>query len=322
MRSMADILRAFEVQAGHSENLASPITARVCRALAVILDETTQTGRIVLGWKGDPVTDALPLRLCGALHALVRAGVTPELDPVYHGILAKPELVGRAIGRALAEHDAVIAEWLDSPPQTNEIGRGSLIAAGLLDLTRNHGIDRIEILEIGASAGLNLLFDRYRFDLGGVTLGPSGSPVLVQPEWRGAVPSGGSLNVVSARGVDIAPLDVGHDAQARRLLAYVWPDQHERLPRLEAAIEIAREHPPKVERGDAADWLEGALESPQDRGVARVLVHTVVWQYVPSVGQRRIEALMAQAGVKAATDRPVIWLAFEWHSSFKNYALP
>ena len=114
--------------------------------------------------------------------------------------------------------------------------------AGLLVLAERFG-PRIELLEIGSSAGLNLLIDRYRFDLGGVAVGPAKSPVLIRPEWRGPPPPAVDIAIKSVRGVDIQPIDPTSPGAERRLLAYIWADHAIRFPRVSAAIDMIREQP-------------------------------------------------------------------------------
>lgn len=95
------------------------------------------------------------------------------------------------------------------------------------------------------------------------------------------------------------------------MIAYVWPDQAERLARIEAAIAIARAHPPHVERADAAEWLEARLAGAQDEGVLRIVMHSVFWQYLPRETRDRLHAAIDKAGAAATPGRPFGWLKFE-----------
>lgn len=295
---------AFEGQAAYCVANDAPITAALCRSLIDALDETTETGRRVLGWTGNPVADALSLRLAGGIHALWQAGVVPELAPLFE----RGEAVD--IAPVIAAHDAALMPWLDGPPQTNEPGRSAQLMAGLLEIAARHG-PRLEILEIGSSAGLNLMIGHYRIDLAGVSVGPVDSAVRLTPEWRGPPPSAVPIEIVSARGVDIAPIDATTDAGAARLLAYVWADHKVRFERMTHALAILRADPPRLDAGDAADWVEARLAEPQAAGVTRVLMHSIVWQYIGADGQARITAAMEAAGAKATTERPLGWVNVE-----------
>jgi len=302
-------LQAFEFQAQYCDANDAPITARLCRAIAASADAATETGRRILAWPGGPIPDALPLRTAGGFHAVWRDGRAPELDGLFKGVEVDRERIPGAVRVALEAHDAEIATWLDGPPQTNEPGRSAGLMAGLLVLAERFG-PRIELLEIGSSAGLNLLIDRYRFDLSGVTVGPE-SPVLIRPEWRGPPPPSVDVAIESVRGVDIQPIDPTSPEAERRLLAYIWADHAIRFPRVSAAIGMIRKKPVRLDRGDAADWVEAQLAEPQAAGVTRVLMHSIVWQYIPAAGQTRIEAAMHAAGARATEDRPLGWVSLE-----------
>jgi hypothetical protein len=297
-------------QADFCRRGGAPIVGRVCDALAEVLDRSSRTGRRLLDWPGDPRLDALPLRVAAPFHALARAGSVPALARVYSGALTDPAEVAAVVRTTIADQDEEIAGWLVGPPQTNAPARSGVLMAGLLVLAKRYG-PRFELLEIGSSAGLNLLIDRYGFDLGGVRVGPSDAPVRVAPEWRGSPPPDAEIRIESVRGVDIAPIDVSGDAQAERLMAYVWADDKVRMARLATAIGMARVAPPRLEQGDAADWIEARLAEPQAQGETRVLMHSVVWQYLPPAGQARIEAAMAAAVARATRERPLGWITYE-----------
>lgn len=309
MKGMGDggvILAAFEGQAAYCDANDAPITARLCRAMAAAIDETTATGRRVLGWQGQPVADALVLRLAGGLHALWQDGRAPGLAAVFD----KAGDPVTAVRDALLAHDDELNGWLDSPPQTNEPGRSAQLMAGLLEIAARHG-PRIELLEIGSSAGLNLMIGRYRIELNGVAVGPADNPVRLEPRWKGPPPPDVPIEIVSARGVDIAPVDATSEAGARRLLAYIWADHHVRFERMAAALSMLRADPPRLDAGDAADWVEARLAEPQVDGVTRVLMHSIVWQYIGAAGQARITAAMEAAGARATAERPLGWVRVE-----------
>lgn len=300
---------SFRIQAGYCTAMAAPITARIATVLGETLTRDSETGRRVLDWPGEPVADALVLRLIGGLHALHRRGV-PELAPVFAGAVTEPGGVAAILHEVFVKHDASLLPWLDGPPQTNEAGRSAGLMTGILHLAQRYG-PRIEVLEIGSSAGLNLLIGRYRFDLGGVPAGPADSPVEIRPEWRGPPPPDVPVEIVSARGVDIQPLDLSHDRDAERLQAYCWVENVERQRRLAQTIAMVRAQGVDLVRGDAADWLEARLAEPQSAGVTRVLMHSVVWQYLPDATQRRIADAMLAAGARATSERPLGWVMME-----------
>jgi hypothetical protein len=300
---------SFDIQAGYCTAMAAPITARISTALGRSISRASETGRRVLDWPGEPVADALVLRLIGGLHALYRRGV-PELAGVFTGTVTEVGQVGAILDAVLVAHDAELLPWLDGPPQTNEAARSAGLMTGILHLARRYG-PRFEVLEIGSSAGLNLLIGRYGFDLGGVRVGPSDSPVEIRPEWRGPPPPEAAVEIVSTRGVDIQPLDLSGERDAERLQAYCWVDNVERQARLEKTIAMVRAEGVALEQGDALDWIEARLAEPQSAGVTRVLMHSVVWQYLPHATQDRIAAAMLAAGERATPERPLGWVMME-----------
>ena len=302
-------LEAFSGQVAYCLSNGAPVTAAIIAALADALNRTTATGARVLGWPGNPMFDALPLRLCGGVHHLWRTGQVPELARLFEGLGTGQENAA-AIRGVLAKHDSVLSAWLAGPPQTNEPGRSAQLMTGLLEIVARHG-PKLEILEIGSSAGLNLLIDHYRIELPGISTGPAGSPVRLVPEWRGPPPPNQLPEIISIRGVDIAPIDATTPAGADRLLAYCWVDHTQRIERLAHALALLRAYPPRLEQGDAPDWLEARLAEPQAEGVTRILMHSIVWQYVDAAGQARITAAMEAAGARATHDRPLGWVCVE-----------
>lgn len=309
----AAVRAAFAQQAVWCERLGSPFTARLCATLAERLDRNTAIGTRVLDWPGVPDSgaDALPLRLAGGLNALVRAGHAPGLAELYppHD-LPEPETVWRSVRAVLEAREADLAPWLDRAPQTNEVARSAVLMAGLLHVAA-HTRQPVALLELGASAGLNLVLDHYAYRLGGLPAGRAGSALTLAPAWEGPDPPQADLRVARRRGVDLAPLDAADPADRVRLLAYVWPDQAERVARTGTALAIAADLAPPVDRGDAADWLDLQLaEEPLER-VTRVVMHSVAFQYFPAATAGRIRRRMEVAGAGATEARPLAWLAYE-----------
>jgi hypothetical protein len=304
---------AFADQAQWCAKLGSPLTARLMEVMGPRLDRCTASGRKILDWQGQPNAhgDSVPLRLAGALHALVRRGRLPDLARRYPpNALPEPEDLAAAAFAALADADAEIAEWLDHPPQTNEVGRSGILYPGMMVLAKETGLP-LSLFEIGCSAGLNLIPDRYAYRLGRTDGGAQGSPVALAPAWTGPAPDGVDPVIAARRGCDRSPLHVTDPAHHERLIAYIWPDQADRLARVEAAIGLARADPPAIDRADAADWVDEMIGAEPRPGMTRVLFHSIAFQYFPEAAQRRIAATMERAGRTATPDTPLAWLAFE-----------
>ena len=309
----ARVRRAFADQARWCDALGSPFTARLMRVLGTGLDRTTRTGRTILDWPGAPdaLGDAVPLRLAAGLHALARRGAHPELaaawppDPV-----ADDAGLARTVAATLVDADDALHAWLARPPQTNEVARAALLYPGLMAIAGRTGLP-LSLFELGASAGLNLVPERYAYRLGGRTVGDPASAVRLEPDWRGPAPAGDEPVIADRCGCDRTPLDARDADDRERLLACVWADQRDRLARLEAALGIARDSPPALDRADAADWVESRLDPAGPPGIARVLLHSIAAQYFPADATARIDARVTACGRAATADAPFAHLRFE-----------
>ncbi|WP_043339572.1 DUF2332 domain-containing protein [Belnapia moabensis] len=319
------IRKAFAAQAEACAKRGSPFTGLLCEVLERSLDRSTEVGRRVLNWSGRPDArgDSVPLRLAGGLHALVRRGRLPRLAAMYPpNSLPEAETLQATLADALPEADADLLPWLDRAPQTNEPMRSGPLMAGLLVIAAETGGLPFALHELGASAGLVLVLDRYEHQLGGVTAGTLGALVRVAPAWEGDPPPADvSLHVLRQQGCDLDPLDVANPTDRERLLAYVWPDQADRLARVEAAISVAATDPPRLDRAEAAAWTEAALDpGAAEEGVARVLMHAVALQYAPKETAVRVATHAARVGAAATSEAPFAWLRFEADPAYGEQA--
>lgn len=316
---LGGVRQAFANQAAYCLANDSPVTARLVTAIATLLD-APQPGTFVArirDWAGPVLADAVPLRSAGGLHALHMSGAAPELDAIYAGAPADDVAV---IAAAVRRHEPFLLPWLDGPPQTNEAGRSSGFIAALLWLAGQGLPSRFECLEIGSSAGINLMLDRYHYELGGVETGPADSAMRFAPQWRGPPPDR-ELSFVSLKGCDVAPVDLTDSQAVLRLKAYIWPELAFRFARLEEAIAAARIRPPNLVAMNAADFVEQELARPQAAGTTRVLMHSIVWQYVPEDQQARVTAAMEAAGEAATRDRALAWVSLEANRTLLKHEL-
>jgi len=269
---------------------------------------TSPMAATLYDWSGDvgPAGASLPLRLAGGLHALLLRGVAPELETVYPPHEVADNTLWAAVFAVLQGHDAWLTEWMKSAPQTNEIRRAAVVRAAGQWAAARLG-QPLHLLELGASAGLNLHWDAYALEAQNVRFGPLEAPVELAPEWRGALPPSVEPVVAARRGVDLAPPDLSVDADKLRLLAYLWPDQPERLTRTRAAMALP---PAIVDTGDAADWIEAQLALPAPAGT-RMIFHTVACQYFPATAQHRARLAIEAAGDAATPAQPLVWFAME-----------
>jgi len=310
------IVATFEAQIGWCHEFKSPFTAHT---LELVRDNLTNGGALfglVVPWPGHPLADALPIRVVGALHMLVRTGRAPGLSPYYppHGRAAwDGAAVAREIETAVAANAAYVRDAISGPPQTNEIGRSAVLMPAYCEIARRTGLP-LRILEIGASAGLNLMWDRYAYRYGERFVGRADAPLTIAAEWRGPWPEIAEFpRVVERRGCDRSPIDLNAPEAAERLLSYVWPDHAERLSRLEAAIALAQKEKPPLEKADAGEWLERHLAKPFE-GAATVVVHSIAWQYFSTEPATRARAAMSECGGRASGAAPLAWLSYEQHA--------
>lgn len=318
---IASMDEAIAWQADHADHSAAPCTARVVRAQRAVLATDTQVARRMTNWPGLLLADALPLRLAGGLHNLFLTGDAPKLGPVYAGELTEQAAIDALVARLVERFDARLSPWLDGPPQTNEAGRSSNFIAAELWLADQGLPARFECLEIGSSAGINLMIERYSFDLGGVRVGPDSPVMSFAPEWRGPPPPDRAIAIAALRGCDVAPLDLTDPEQVLRLRAYIWPEHAVRFARLDAAVASAKSQPPDLVRQGAADFVEEQLALPQEPGTTRLLMHSIVWQYLPEDEQSRITRAMEAHGREATDERALAWVALESNRDLLNHGL-
>ncbi|MXP25366.1 DUF2332 family protein [Altererythrobacter indicus] len=307
---ITNVREAINWQADHAEKANAPCTARVIRAELAIIEGNSATGRRIANWQGLSLEDALPLRVAGGLHHLFLSGEDRRLEPVYAGLMTDQKAIDALVAQMAEMYDARLMPWLDSPPQTNEAGRSASIMAGLLWLSERLG-PKFELNELGASAGVNTMMDRYHYDLGGVTIGPERTPMQIKPEWKGEKPPEAQVDIVAIRGCDMAPVDLSQPEQALRLKSYVWPEATERMARIDAAIDLASANPPEVVAMDAGAFVDECLAAPIDKGVTRVIFHSVMWQYMPMETRDQITSAMETAGAKATPEKPLAWVRLE-----------
>jgi hypothetical protein len=225
-------------------------------------------------------------------------------------------LAGRAswerVDDALDEHREFVARFVrEQQVQTNEVRR----AWGLLPGFLSAGAPRIDLIELGASAGLLLQFDRYAYRYRAGAWG-SGSLEL-EGDDRGGPPAellARPLAVGRRRGIDLDPVDVTTEHGARLLEAFVWPGQAERLERLRQAIAIVRDDPPELVHGDYVELLPSLLRERRDDALT-VVYSSVSAIYLPEERYQELASTLAQAG----RDGPLASVSFEAPRDDRDY---
>lgn len=269
----------------------APLYARLSTAIA---DDPEVAGLLLAA----PPSQGIPVLLFAAVHDLVLRGQAPELAAHY------PNLTDRPVAgdpwpafRALC-HDAesTLRDLLATRhTQTNEIGRCALFLPAFGLVAEDTGAPIAQV-DVGTSAGLTLLWHRYRYryEPGG-DVGPA-SPVVLPCSVRGDVPLPAALPPhADGLGLDLQPIDVTDDDAVRWLEACCWPDQADRFHRLEAAVRLARESPPDVRRGDAVADVGALVREASARGQPVV---TTSWalSYLSEDGRRAFVAALDAVG--------------------------
>ena len=312
MPDSARLVEHVRQQAAACGRIGSPLYAEL---LARVADDVAAGGpcaTVLAGHEQDSAGDAVALRLMGTVHRLVLERRAPALGlhyPSVGGRPGPPGLVWSAFLATVEEHLESVRSGLAQPPQTNEVGRSAALLGGLLHVARESRLP-VRLHEIGASGGLNLRADGFRYEAGGAPAwGPAGSPVVLTDAWRGPLPPvDASLRLVERVGYDIAPVDPSTTEGRLRLTAYVWPDQLDRLARLRGALEVAARMPARLVRTSAGAALAGLQTAP---GAATVLWHSVMWQYVPRAERAAIESRIAVLGAQATATAPFAHLRLE-----------
>lgn len=194
---------------------------------------------------------------------------------------------------------------------TNEIGRSALLHAGFRAIAAEANAP-LGLIEIGPSAGLNLIWDRYGVDYGGAVRVGENAPLVIACELRGdkRPPAGPAPRVASRAGLELNPVDLSDAEDRDWLRALIWPDQVARLKRLDRAIELFAAEKPPIRAGDALELLPDALAAlPRD--AAPVVYHTIaVYQFSKEM-REALESILTIAGLR----RPVWRLSFEFDVS-------
>jgi hypothetical protein len=243
----------------------------------------------------DPVR--VPVNLFAAVHYLVRREPECELARIYAG---EPGDAWPAFRRFFDDHADEIGDLLATRTiQTNEVGRSAMLVPAIWTVASSFGGQPVALVEIGPSAGLNLLLDRYFIEYSdGRSAGDPAAEVRLACEVVGAVPplpDGAGLSISSRVGIDLAPVDVRDPDAVAWLEACIWPDVPHRLERFRAAASLAAAEPPELLHGDALDLLPTVIERvPADH--LPVVFATWALAYFSRDGRDAVRATLAEIG--------------------------
>jgi hypothetical protein len=238
----------------------------------------------------------------GAVHHVLLAGADHELATFYPSIVgtrARPAVEAEAALVSFChEYEAQLTVLLQTRlVQTNHVQRSLALRLGLAVIA-DEVDEPVHLVEVGASAGLNLRFDRYGYRLGGRWFGDRESPVQLVAEWYSdtAVPDLDAIPpVASVTGVDLNPVDA-RDATARRWLeALIWPENSHQRALLSAALNLVAADPPTILTGDVIDVCP-ALAAELPATAPRVVFHAATRMHVPADRLRAFDRALSHLG--------------------------
>lgn len=291
--------------------MGSPFTSALLEAAAEDVRCDGPAARLLEPWAGSGLKAqfeaATPLRLAAAFHHLALTGGDAALSEAYRAL--DPERAWIAARIAAAREPARLAAFMTHEPQTNEVRRSIVLLGGFLQVARETALP-LRCFELGASAGLNLSWDSYRYELDGAAWGDPEAPVRMDTDWSGPLPAlDARVDVVERAGCDRRPTDLADAGERLRLLAYYWPDQTERLARIQAAIAHALATGVHVEKADAVEWTRRRI-APR-AGTATVVYHSSFWGYLPAGKQAELRGAIEALGARATAEAPFAWLSME-----------
>ncbi|MEO7260086.1 MAG: DUF2332 domain-containing protein [Jatrophihabitantaceae bacterium] len=282
------------------------------RTLMLAMAENWQAGGVVADicrdWADAPSSAVVQLRLMAGIQRLVLSRTEPQLAMYYPNLggAASPAEAWQDFEPVLRRHVDELRAALAIAPQTNEPGRAVPLLLGLFDAIRRSGLSSVRLFELGASAGLNLLVDRFFVAGDGWSYGPPASPLRLTEAVLGPV-TPAPFTVVDRRGCDLAPIDASTAEGRLRLTSFVWPHDLHRYERLRAALAIAASHPVAVDQAQASSWLASMLEPAGPDDALTVVWHSITRQYWPPA-----EVAATSQVLDAARDRmPIAHIAME-----------
>lgn len=302
------VSRRLRRQAEYCAEAEEPVYAGLLMRAADDVEAGGAVWRLLEPHALEPGSAAVSLRLLAGVHRLVLQGRLPELAAAYAE--RDPAAAWPLFKAAVEKRRQELAKLVAMPCQTNDVGRSAALLGGFLEVARAWRLP-LRLLEIGASGGLNLRWDHYRYEAAEGNWGDPDSPVCLDQAFRVPPPFQPRRVRISERsGCDLRPIDPGTPEGELELAAFVWPSNRRRAELLRGAIQVARAVPVHIEQADAASWLEAKLAQPA-RGVVTVVFHSVFVQYLAVSDRARVERVLLRAGRAAGIDAPLAWLRME-----------
>lgn len=261
-----------------------------------------------------PVEQRRPTLLFAAVHDLLLRGIEHPLANYYPSVGGRREPDEELLGSFrdfCADHEDMLLGMISTRnTQTNEVRRSAALLPAL-QLAAQQATGPLALVEVGASAGLNLLMDRFAYRYDDLRVGPSDSALVIDSALRNGRPPPPvshpiRLSSVRRIGIDLHPLDVRDPADARWLRACVWPEHLDRLHLLDAAVAFARDDPPELVTGHALEALPEVVDT-LPHGIELCVFHSSTLAYFTHSESRRFVDLLESL----SRDRTVWWVSLE-----------
>ncbi len=312
MKARDQLLATLDEEVGAALSMNAPFYATLISRMRDDAAGGGPTWELLEPYAAEPADEFYAFRALAGVHHVVLAGEQPELAGHYPSVGGDgdAEAAWPLVRAVLADHSPELVATIRHPLQTNETARCGTLIGGYLTVARETGLP-LRVRALGVSAGLNLHFDRYRYEGGGVAFGPEDSKVRFVDYWLDGIPPLDTpMTVADRRGCDIDPVDPTTEEGRLELLSCMWPDDLPRLEMLRAALDIAAGLPVQVDRESADTWIAREL-TDLPAGRATVVSHSVFWIYLDQETKDAIAAAIGNASQEATGNRPLAWLRYE-----------
>ncbi len=286
---------------------SSPLYTQLCRHIAEDPEVLALAANV-------PPGQPTPNLLLAAVHYLLLSGLKHPLADFYPSLTTTPDLTHDPYPAfhqfCLAHAEEIRKLLLTRRVQTNEVARCACLLPAFGLAVRQAQQTPLALIEIGASAGLNLLWERYGYDYGnGQRYGLVNSPLQIHCALRGETmpPLPSILPTVAWRvGIDLHPIDINDPDAVLWLRALIWPEHRERVSRLQQALEVARQSPPRLVAGDALKLLpELAASVPGNTTLC--IFHSFTLNQFAAEARERLASLLRELSAQ----RTIFRISFE-----------
>lgn len=309
---LSELREAGALQARICRDGQSPTYATLLEALAAGIANDHVAARLLLSDGRDPVVSALYLRFLGAVNRLAVLDDSCPLRSFYPTLGGRVDLdeVVPCFLQVVAGNEDFVGTEMKYDVQTNDVGRAVLLSAAMNHVAATPGT-ALRLLEVGASAGLNLWLDRYRIRARERSWGPADSLVQLEGDFVAGSPPDTGFVVSERHGCDLNPLDISKQSIQVLLKSFIWPENTVAIRRLEAALAtVPSAAPAPIDHAEAGGWVRDKLADLAP-GVTTVVYHSFVLPYFTDTELREFETTIRDAGERADDDHRLAWVSLE-----------